>query len=226
MLVPGPHLLNGIEDMLENEIEAGIGRLSLAIAILLAAALGVVAGTWLVVGTVAELSSGGRVVTVALLDVVLAGVASAGFGAFQNSPWRVVWVSIACGAIGYATRAAGLAAGTGLAMASLVACLAIGIAAGIASDRLHLPFASAAFAGAAPLIPGVLIYRSIAAAVRMTKAGISADPALAVAMLSPLVEAGFVVAVMVIGLTVGARFARLARLSRATGARLGSPADV
>jgi uncharacterized membrane protein YjjB (DUF3815 family) len=197
--------------------------LCLAIAVLLAAALGVIAGAWLIVGTTAEPASGGGVVTVALVDIVLAGVASAGFAALQNSPWRVVWVSIACGAIGYAIRAAVLASGTGLAMASLAACLAIGIAAGIASDRLHLPFASAAFAGAAPLMPGVLMYRSIAAAMRMATAGIMADPALAVAMLSPFVEAAFVVAAMVIGLVAGARFARL---SRRKGERLRTTAKV
>jgi uncharacterized membrane protein YjjB (DUF3815 family) len=101
-------------------------------------------------------------------------------------------------------------------LASLAACLAIGIAAGTASQRLHLPFASSAFAGAAPLMPGVLIYRGIAGAVRLAAGGITADPALAVAMLRPLVEAAFVVAAMVIGLVGGARFVGLARLSSTT----------
>ena len=210
MLVPGPHLINGIEDVLENEIETGISRLCLAIGILLAAALGVAVGAWLIIGTIAESVSGGGAVTVSLGDVVLAGVASAGFAVFQNSPWRVVWVSVACGVIGYAIRALGLASGLQLAIASLGACLAIGIVAGIASDRLRLPFASAAFAGAAPLMPGVLIYRSIAGAMRIAAAGITANPALAVAMLSSFVEATFVVAAMAIGLVVGARFAGLA----------------
>jgi uncharacterized membrane protein YjjP (DUF1212 family) len=214
MLVPGPHLINGIEDILDNEIQAGICRLCLATAILLAAALGVAVGAWLIIGTIAEAAPGGRMVTVALIDVVLAGVASAGFGAFQNSPWRIVWVSVGSGAIGYVIRAISLASGTGLAMGSSAACLAIGIAAGIASERLHLPFASAAFASAAPLMPGVLIYRSIAAARRMATAGVAADPALTVAMLSPFLEAAFVVAAMVIGLVVGAQLAGLARLFR------------
>jgi uncharacterized membrane protein YjjP (DUF1212 family) len=209
MLVPGPHLINGIEDVLENEIQAGICRLFLAAAILIAAALGVVAGLWITIGTIAEPAAGSRVAAVALADVVLAGVASGGFAAFQNSPWRVVWVSIVCGAIGYAIRAIGLAFGLGLAPASLAACGAIGIAAGVSSSRLRLPFAPAAFAGAAPLMPGMLIYRSIAGAVRMAKAGSSADPALAVAMLSPLVEAAFVVGAMVSGLVIGARLASL-----------------
>jgi uncharacterized membrane protein YjjB (DUF3815 family) len=108
----------------------------------------------------------------------------------------------------------------------LAACFAIGIAAGVSSDRLHLPFASAAFAGAAPLMPGVLIYRSIAAAMRMATSGVAADAALAVAMLSPFLEAAFVVAAMVIGLVVGARFAGWTRLSRTKGARLSATAKV
>jgi uncharacterized membrane protein YjjB (DUF3815 family) len=63
-------------------------------------------------------------------------------------------------------------------------------------------------------MPGVLIYRSIAAAMRMATAGITADPGLAVAMLSPFLEAAFVVAAMVVGLVVGARFAGLVWPSR------------
>jgi hypothetical protein len=63
-------------------------------------------------------------------------------------------------------------------------------------------------------MPGLSIYGSIAAAVRMAKAGSTADPTLAVAMLSPLVEAAFVVAAMVIGLVIGSRVAGLARWSR------------
>jgi uncharacterized membrane protein YjjB (DUF3815 family) len=84
----------------------------------------------------------------------------------------------------------------------------------MASVRLQLPFASAAFAGAAPLMPGVLIYRSIAGAMRLATAGTTADPALAVAMLSPFVEAAFVVAAMVIGLVAGARITEPRRLAR------------
>jgi succinate dehydrogenase hydrophobic anchor subunit len=84
MLVPGPHLINGIEDVLENEIQAGICRLGLAIAILLAAALGVAVGAWLIIGTIAEAAPDRQSVTVPLVDIVLAGVASAGFSTVQN----------------------------------------------------------------------------------------------------------------------------------------------
>ena len=207
MLVPGPHLINSIEDILENEMEAGLGRLTLAVAILLAAAFGVAVGGSLAIGTLAEAAPGGRAGVVGPVAIALAGVASAGFGAFQNSPWRVVWVSIACGAMGYAIRAACLAGDAGLAMGSLAACFTIGIAAGLASRHLHLPFASVAFACAAPLMPGLLIYRSIAAAMRIVTAGSAAEPTLAIAMLAPFLEAAFVVTAMVVGLLAGARVA-------------------
>jgi hypothetical protein len=79
------------------------------------------------------------------------------------------------------------------------------------------------FAAALGVIAGAWpIYRRIAAAMRMATAGVTADPALAIATLSPLVEAAFVVAAMVIGLVVGARFAELSRLSRRQGEPLST----
>ena len=63
------------------------------------------------------------------VDVVLAGVASGGFAVFQNSPWRVVWVSIVCGAVGYAIRAIALNLEFGLAFVAgaMVSGLVIGV---------------------------------------------------------------------------------------------------
>jgi uncharacterized membrane protein YjjB (DUF3815 family) len=216
MLVPGPHLINSIEDILDNQMPTGIGRLFLAAAIVLAAALGVGGGTWLSVGTIADAVSGPDRSALSLpTQIALVGVASCGFGIFYNSPWRIVWVSVVCGMIGHAVRAMSLAAGVELALATLAGCLAIGIIARIASDWERLPFASVAFAGAVPMMPGVLIYQSIASALRMSSAGIPAKSGLAVVALSSFLEAAFVVAAMAIGLVTGARLAGLLARSRA-----------
>jgi uncharacterized membrane protein YjjP (DUF1212 family) len=51
MVVPGPHLLTGVEDILDNHITAGMARLGLATSLLAAAALGAVLGTSLTAGT-------------------------------------------------------------------------------------------------------------------------------------------------------------------------------
>ena len=50
MLVPGPHLINGVHDMLENHMQTGLCRLGLATSILIATALGVALGGWLTLG--------------------------------------------------------------------------------------------------------------------------------------------------------------------------------
>jgi uncharacterized membrane protein YjjB (DUF3815 family) len=136
-----------------------------------------------------------------------AGAASCGFAVFYNAPWRIVWISVGCGVLGYSMRGLGLEWGAGLPASTFLASLGIGIAAGVASLRLRLPFASLAFAGAVPMIPGVLIYQSIAAAMRLSAAGGAADPTLAVAVLSPFLQASFVVAAMAIGLVAGLRIA-------------------
>jgi uncharacterized membrane protein YjjP (DUF1212 family) len=219
MLVPGPHLINSIHDVWENQIQAGLCRLCLAAAIVFAAALGVVAGAWPAFGAISEGGAGSDQSAITLpVAIGLAGVAACGFGTFYNSPWRVVAVSIVCGMVGHGVRAVILSSGASLAIASLVACLAIGIMAGLTSHRMRLPFASVAFAGAVPMMPGVLIYQSIAGALRLSAGGMNADPSLAIATLSPFLRAAFAVAAMTIGLVAGARVVGLLPLSDIEGA--------
>lgn len=206
MLVPGPHFINGVADIFENQIVPGTARLVLAAGIMLAAALGVASGAWVLGGLdgVSGATSDGYTLTL-LLDVVLAGLAACGFGAFYNAPWRLLWVSIACGMIGHGVRFVCLADGLGLPAATFAACAVIGVMAHVAFNRLHAPFSSIAFAGAVPMMPGTLIYRGIAGAVRLVQAGpASADPADATATLVLLLQAGFVIAAMAAGLSAGA----------------------
>jgi uncharacterized membrane protein YjjP (DUF1212 family) len=210
MLVPGPHLINGVHDMLDNHMTTGICRLGLAMGILTAAALGVGLGGWLTLGLATLSTSPSEAVRLTLpLDAALAGIAACGFGAFYNAPWRVLWVSILCGMVGHGLRYLCLDS-MGVGIATLFACLAIGLIAGVAADRLRLPFAAVAFAGAVPMMPGVFIYQSIAGAMRLSAGGPAADPALAAATLALSFSAVFVVGAMVIGLLVGERLALLA----------------
>ena len=79
MLVPGPHLINGVHDMLENHMQTGICRLALALAILTAAALGVALGGWLALGPETLSTSPSEATRLTLpLDAALAGVAACG----------------------------------------------------------------------------------------------------------------------------------------------------
>jgi uncharacterized membrane protein YjjP (DUF1212 family) len=210
MLVPGPHLINGVHDMLENHIHTGVCRLGLAMGILIATALGVVLGGWLTLGSATLSTSPSEAMRLTLpLDMALAGVAACGFGAFYNAPWRVLWVSVLCGMVGHGLRYLCLDH-LSVGMSTLFACLAIGLIANVAANRLRLPFSAVAFAGAVPMMPGVFIYQSIAGAMRLSAAGTSADPALAAATLALSYKSVFVVGAMVLGLLVGARLSNLA----------------
>ena len=209
MLVPGPHLINSVYDVLENHVQTGLCRLALASGILVATALGVVLGGWITVGaTTVSTGASETIPLTLLLDVVLAGVAAAGFGAFYNAPWRVLWVSILCGVAGHGLRYLCLEH-VGVELSTLFGCLAVGFIASASANRMQLPFSAIAFAGAVPMMPGVFIYQSIANAMRLSAAGTAADPALAAAALALLFKSVLVVGAMTVGLVVGARLADL-----------------
>lgn len=205
MLVPGPHLINGLYDMLANSMQTGVPRFGLAIGILVAAAMGIFLGGWVTLGMTTVPPWQGAAQPIPLwLDVVLAGVASCGFGAFFNAPWRVLWTSIACGMVGHGIRYLCLNHGMSLEIAALFACAAIGFMAirWVASRRI--PFAAVAFAGAVPMMPGVAMFRSIGGAMDIAAAGGAAPASLVAETLANFFNASFIVGAMGMGLLTGA----------------------
>ena len=204
MLVPGPHLINAMYDIVENNIQTGLPRLMLACTILLAAAMGIFLGGWLTIGTstVPPWHSRGTEISL-LLDVLLAGMASCGFAAFYNAPWRVMWTSIACGVVGHGIRYLCMQQGLALEVSTLFACMAIGIMASQMVSRVRVPFAAVAFAGAVPMMPGVLMFQGIGGAMEIALAGAHATPELVASTLASMFKSAFVVGAMGLGLLLG-----------------------
>jgi uncharacterized membrane protein YjjP (DUF1212 family) len=204
MLVPGPHLINSHFDILGNHIQTGLCRLVLAVTILLAAAFGALLGGWAVMdlGKLSGTTSSDVQLTL-WLDLLLAGIAACGFGIFYNSPWRILWISIACGMIGHGVRFLCLTADTTLPSATFAACTAIGVLAGVAAMRFRLSFSSIAFAASVPMMPGLLIYRCIGGAVQFSRAGADASVQQFTLALVLLLQASLVVGAMVLGLLLG-----------------------
>lgn len=205
MLVPGPHLINGLYDMIENNMQTGIPRFGLAAGILVAAALGIFLGGWIMLGlTTVPPWQGARIPIPLWLDVFLAGVAACGFGAFYNAPWRVLWTSIVCGMVGHGIRYICLVGGMELAVSTFFACMAIGFMANRWVSSMRIPFAAVAFAGAVPMMPGVLMFRSIGGAMDISAAGNLAPLPLIADTLANFFKASFVVGAMGMGLLAGA----------------------
>lgn len=205
MLVPGPHLINGLYDMIENNMLTGIARLGLSAGILVAAAMGIFLGGWLILGMATVPTWKSNTVLIPLwLDVVLAGVASCGFGSFYNAPWRVLWTSIACGMVGHGIRYLCLQQGMSLEISTLFACMAIGFMAIRWVSSMRIPFEAVAFAGAVPMMPGVSMFRSIGGTMDIAEAGSHASQELVAGTLANIFQSIFVVGSMGMGLLVGA----------------------
>jgi uncharacterized membrane protein YjjP (DUF1212 family) len=210
MIVPGPHFINSVDDLLENHMETSAFRLMLAMSIVFAGAFGVLFGGWLALSDAPEATSSAPPINITLfLDVVLASIAAGGVGISYNSPMRALSISILCGFVGHGIRFICLKNGVGIASATLIGCLPIGVISDIAVRRLRMPFSAVAFAGAVTMMPGLFIYQSIAGGIRLAVAQTEADPALVTATFAPLFKAALVVSAMTIGLVLGSRVAGL-----------------
>jgi uncharacterized membrane protein YjjP (DUF1212 family) len=206
MLVPGPHLLNGLLDLIDNHVPMSIARLTLAAGILLASALGVVLGIELTLG--GPLAAGQDVTTEHLnlfSDMFLAGIVTCGFAVFYNTLWVQIAMAALGGMAGHGLRFLALEAGWPLEAATLLGGLAVGVVSAWIARSSRVPLAVIAFAGAVTMMPGIQIYRALAGALQLARLKNATElPAMA-GTLGDGVQACLVVSALALGLIVGAR---------------------
>ena len=209
MLVPGPHLINGLLDLVENYLPMSVARLTLATGILLSSALGIVLGIELTdLEPLAVRGSGGFVRLNVLTDMALAGIVTCGFAVFYNSAWRHVGLAALGGMAGHGTRFLALEVGCRLVVATFLGGLVVGMVSGWLARSARLPVAIVAFAGAVTMMPGLLMYRAFGGALQLAHQHESASAALPAATLANAFEASLVVVGLALGLVAGASFFR------------------
>ncbi len=206
MLVPGPHLINGLMDLIDNYVPMSLSRLGLATGILLASALGIVLGVELTLpGPVfAEPGAGGGRLNL-IADVVLAGVVTCGFAVFYNTAWRHVGMAAAGGMAGHGLRFLALEAEYSLEAATFLGGLAVGAISSWMARANRTPVAVIAFAGAVTMIPGLSLYRALAGAVQLARSPGTADPTAVAETLGHALQGCLVVGGLTLGLILGAR---------------------
>jgi uncharacterized membrane protein YjjP (DUF1212 family) len=205
MLVPGPHLINGCMDLIDNHVPMSIARLGLAAGILLASALGIVLGIELTISEPLTSESGVSADHLNLVsDMLLAGIETCGFAVFYNTPWPQVAMAALGGMAGHGLRFLGLEAGLRLEAATLLGGLAVGIITAWIVRSSRIPLAVIAFAGAVTMMPGLQMYRALSGALQLARLGNASDLATIAGTLGDAMLAFMAVSALALGLILGA----------------------
>src|SRR5262249_39508673 len=149
MLVPGPHLINGLLDLIDNHVPMALARFGLALGILFASAAGIIVGVELTLpdDVSFEPAAGADRLNI-VSGMVLAGIVTCGFAVFYNTSWRLLWMPILGGMAGHGLRFIALEAGCTLLAATFLGSLAVGVASTWMARSSKLPIAVIGFAGA------------------------------------------------------------------------------
>lgn len=204
-LVPGPHFLNGLGDLLSVRIPLAICRLTFAGVIVAAISTGLLLGLGL---GGASLPVTEMTASIPLLrDALAAGIATASFGMLFAIPGNVLVWTVGIAIAAHVTRWLMIYVGCGgFGLESLVACALAGTLATLVARRHRAPFAAVAFAAVVSMIPGIFMFRAASGVIEILHRQTTAPQVLIAGTLADSARAIVVVLAMGIGLVTPRHF--------------------
>src|SRR5215813_5130450 len=196
ILVPGPHVLNGMMDLIAGRISLGSSRLVYAGVVILAICFGLLVGLGLL-GVSLPVGEPGRDVPL-WVDIIAAGVAVAAYSVFYSTPMHMLGWPIAVGMAAHALRWWTLAHGGGAATGAFVACLVVGLILAPVAYRRNMPFAAIGFASVVSMIPGVFLFRMASGLLQL-----ASDSNTSMQLLGATIADAMIAITVILGMTFG-----------------------